>query len=460
MSKNGNYGSIKRLNWVQPKLDEGVTKSIPHNEAGSAARNPGAPVTRSGHSRLKPAINHEHEVGLYLGKAVLQPMKYGPGGVQFQRKRDSSGKFAPAQQAGQQSTAEEDQTDQQRDARLRHHRMLDRLQGKGNPDKGQSNATKAMVPGMSGADTPSSSVNDPAGAQVIGNTRSGQPIYDDPYHSAHSQFSTEDHQEAADAHSGMAQQMQASGDMAGAAQHQSAAQAHMQQSQDGMSPGGRFMDNLFGQQGAPEVQPDDMSQFSDLLGMGQGEETMSNPAIAGQGPETTMGPASPSPMAQDPGMEPMGDVGGPDALSSFLGQDDMAPGMDQNKPAAPAGMEGPKPGMINTATGGPVGPQTDVGESAASGGTFDLDELFGSAPGEEAGPEMGGDMGPEMGGDMGPDMGPEMGAEEPEMDVPESNAGAPGPDASFNDEDTMPGEEEEKEAEATIKALKALARYV
>jgi len=56
-----------------------------------------------------------------------------------------------------------------------------------------------------------------------------------------------------------------------------------------------------------------------------------------------------------------------------------------------------------------------------------------------------------------PDMGanPDMGAGEEDVDVPESNAGFPGPDAGYNEE-----EEPVDEDKATFKALRALSRYV
>jgi hypothetical protein len=570
MSKNGNYGSIRRLNWVQPKFDEKVTKSIPHSEAGDVSRGNGNPPTRGGHTALRPAVRTDYGPELYLGKAVRQAIKYGPGGAQFQRKRDSTGKFAPAQDAGAQSTAEEDQVDQQRDAKLRRHRQLDQLQGRGNPSVGQSNAKKSMIPGVSGADVPENSVND-GSSQMIGTTTSGMPIYDDPYHSAHQQFGQQEHQEAADASSQMAQQKQAAGDMAGAAQSQAAAQAHQQQGIDGTSPGNRFMDNLFGQQGTPEVQPEDMGQFSDLLGMGSDPVEDSNPAIAGNGPEAMMGqdpmmdnsmegqppmgqdpmmdpmmdpmeqdpmmggqdpmaqdpmmdpmeqdpmmdpmaqdpmmdpmaqdpmmdpmaqdpmaqdlmaqdpmaqdlmaPASPSPMAQDPGLNPMGSGTPPqaDSLSSFLGQPSMEPGMDQNKPLMPDPMEpGPKPGMVDSTTGTPIGQQTDIAESSA-GPTYDLDAFFQEVYGDgsfNAGDDpdyddsfMEGDVGDEQPGSE-PMMGDDMGGEE-ELEVPESNGGFPGPDSGYNEEPSFGGGEEEEEdyseEEATLKALRALARYV
>ena len=444
MSKNGNYGSIRKLNWVAPKFEEKVTKSIPHEEAGDIRRDYGTPPTRGGHTALRPAVRTDYGPDLFLDKAILQTPSINAktGKKQFSRKRDATGKFAPAQSAGAQSTAEEDKVDQIREDNLRQARMSDRLHGKGDPSKGQSNAKKA-IPGASGSAMPMSSVNDST-SQMVGTTTSGQPIYDDPYHSAHQQFGQPEHEEAADIHGQMAQQMQASGDMAGAARHQASSEAHMQQAQDGLSPGNRFMDNLFSQQGAPEVQPEDMGQFSDLLGMGADQGMDSNPAIAGDGPEAMMAQdpmAGQDPMAQDPmagGAPPQ-----PDPLSSFLGQDSMEPSMDQNKPLAPDPMEpGPKPGMIDSATGGPIGEQTDVsGAGEEDYASFDMSELMDEAHGMGAEPDMGAN--------------PDMGAGEEDVDVPESNAGFPGPDAGYNEE-----EEPVDEDKATFKALRALSRYV
>jgi len=486
MSKNGNYGSIRKLNWVAPKFEEKVTKSIPHEEAGDIRRDYGTPPTRGGHTALRPAVRTDYGPDLFLDKAILQTPSINAktGKKQFSRKRDATGKFAPAQSAGAQSTAEEDKVDQIREDNLRQARMSDRLHGKGDPSKGQSNAKKA-IPGASGSAMPMSSVNDST-SQMVGTTTSGQPIYDDPYHSAHQQFGQPEHEEAADIHGQMAQQMQASGDMAGAARHQASSEAHMQQAQDGLSPGNRFMDNLFSQQGAPEVQPEDMGQFSDLLGMGADQGMDSNPAIAGDGPEAMMAqdpmagqdpmaqdpmagqdPMAQDPMAQDPmamdpmaqdpmaGQDPMAQdpmaqdpmAGGappqPDPLSSFLGQDSMEPSMDQNKPLAPDPMEpGPKPGMIDSATGGPIGEQTDVsGAGEEDYASFDMSELMDEAHGMGAEPDMGAN--------------PDMGAGEEDVDVPESNAGFPGPDAGYNEE-----EEPVDEDKATFKALRALSRYV
>jgi hypothetical protein len=124
--------------------------------------------------------------------------------------------------------------------------------------------------------------------------------------------------------------------------------------------------------------------------------------------------------------------------------------MDQNKPLMPdPGMEGPKPGMEDTRTGSPIGPQTDVGESSA-GPTFDLDSMFDDGGGDDMG-GFGGESAPqEESGGFGGESAPQEEAGEEDLDVPDSNAGAPGPDAGYNEEEENP----------TMKALRALARYV
>ncbi|MCF6205369.1 MAG: hypothetical protein L3J47_00550 [Sulfurovum sp.] len=327
------FGSIKKLNWVAPVIHESTIKTELIKTYPTVPGLAMLHVAKSAKENYEGTEEEGDDLDAFMGKAVRTPVKYGPGGAQFQRKRDSSGKFSDAQDTGSESTAEDDQVNQQRDAHLRESKVKDALQGK-NPQYTQF-ATKSFQEQLE--DEEASGINDnPQG--IMGQTANGTDVQDDPYSSDHSEFSQQDHQDASSMQMDASQAKLGEGDVQGAASSNFAAQVHRNQVADSMTPGDRFMDNLFNQQGAPEIQPGQQDQFMDLLGLGPPQPQMSNPAVAGDG--TSMYGVQDPMMAQ---------------------QDPMMAQQDQNKPVAPSPMDGPKPGMVDASTGSGVGPQTNVG---------------------------------------------------------------------------------------------------
>lgn len=489
MSKK-NYGSIKPLNWVDPLPDEkAAIKSIPHKERIESYYRAGTPPTRRGafhgHKPLFSPPLDSTDVGpsLYIDKAVRMPVKYGPGGKpQFQRKRDASGKFAPEQQVGAQSTAEEDSDKLEREARLRAARNKESLrQTKMRAQEAKKgmdgSSTSVKLPGMNEAEA-SLSGSDDSYSNQIGSTNSGLPVFDDPYHSSHEEFSPADHQEAADLNNMLAQQYQSSGDMRSATKYQNNASVHNDMVNESSPPGDRFLDNLLNQQsqgqegmapdqqspGAGEITPD-MNQFSDPLG--------TDPQFDPSGLSNFVSPAPPSSSldsAPPPGQE--------DPMSAFTDPNSV----DQNKPLGGGMNEGPKPNMVDNRTGEPTGPQTEVGQASnpmnqgeqsptpdsMGQGAEDQPPIDGFSPGQDPmGPEQDADTQvidlDEMLGDEefeSEDSTPQDDDGEDQESVPDSHAGAPGPTSEFDRGSFSEDEESDDDTlKALNKAISALRKY-
>lgn len=445
----GNYGSKKKLNWHEPEYNEKTVKSVPHSERVDQLRRFGTPPTRrgayNGHSPgLSPSTPSEVTPSLYVNKAVLQPVKYGPGGKkEFERKRDPSGRFAPSQQAGEQSTAEEDSTDEQRQVRLREARARDSIRqakqqaaraargqktkpaeatvgGGRKPTTKHTAQTKKAMPSLPGSQQADSfnSAND-APSNAIGATNSGLPVFDDPYNSQHENYTPADHAEAADLNNQLAQQAQQSGDQMSAQKYQNNAAVHQEMAGENQAPGDRFLDNLMGQDPG---QPGSAMGPSTDSGMMSGQDPGMVPdQQAGMDPG--MGQTDPMQQQQagmqQPGYDqfanPMGAIpnnfsaddlqnfvapGGQEPIQDFTDPNQAPPmNADMNKPLAPGPQSGPKPGMVSTDTGDPVGPQTaegqDMGQNAAAGGDplMDMMDQGGDASME---PGMEGDDEPYM----------------------------------------------------------------
>lgn len=323
-----------------------------------------APITRQGafngrRSGLEKAIPKELDPDLLLDldekvdtvdKAVLQPTKTDSSGKeQFARKRDDSGKFTPAQNLDQQTTAQDDAAALARDHKLSQARQNDKKKGV-NPEKNKvtfGNTNKGMdsIP-MSGNSL--NPTQPQSNAQVIGMTAAGMPIYDDPYHPDHNSFSKEDFMQAS--------QLVSQTDP-------EKASIFMQLAQENNSPMERLQER--------QSQPGGQSQGS-MAGAVQTMKSL-NPFdwfFQQQHPGAQPGGT--------PGMPPMGANQNTMASSPQPGaagppQPGM-PGMnpDQNKPQMPgmdpSGMRsGPKPGMVNTMNpGGPPGTQNGMDQFAGS----------------------------------------------------------------------------------------------
>jgi hypothetical protein len=508
-----NHGSIKKLNWQTPKFADRVVKSVSHDERVAEHSRQGTPPTRQGGfngaaSNLIPALPAELNPNITVNKAVLQPVKYGPGGPQFQRKRDPSGKFATTQQAGQESTAEEDKARTEQAAELSEARKREIVR---EMTKKAFGSVPQQVPGVSGETSSMTAGNDNT-SQQLGSTKSGKPVFDDPDHSSHGNFGPEDHQDAMNLNNSKAQEAQSQGDQVGAAKHAQNAKTHSDMLTEGASPGDRFMDNLFGPAATPSMPPEGLqSATQDPLGdpnagPGMGQTPTDPNAGMGQPPDMNnfmdlMGQA-PAPMEQPPmdaNQPPMNPVGQPPTDPSMvpnqppMGQPPMDPStmpnqsvpmqppqdplnafvnppVDQHKPtgAPPSGV-GPAPGMKHTATGGPVGPQTEAQPANGNFGT--TDPMSGQDP--NAGLDLESLF--ETNGDEG-DSDFNFGGEDDEVD---SGFGAEdnGEDDSDNmeDDDQSNGNDDNgfggnfdrdnndadtKKLEATAKAISALRRYL
>lgn len=485
MKGNGNHGSKIPLNLQERKaLPEQVVKSASHEERNLRDLRAGTPPTRWGMFNgampaTQPAPPPSPSLLLPVSKAVRDPALAGGGiGDTVSRKRGPDGKFAQAQSAGPQTTATEDLANHEREARLAEKRYLKALGIEeeqpgtppgppaaggglgdaapavgGNPNMPPNNDTpppqppagtggpaaaggppmpqssgpqlakpqppqpgmppqqpgmppQAGVPGAApapgGAGAPpgadpaqgmgqagADQAGDPLAAMQmmpIGQTKAGMPIFDDPYNPAHSSFTPDQHREASQMHNQQAEMMTTSGRIPQALDHQMKAQIHNDLANDAQSP----MERMMAQQTGGGANP--MDQF--LTQMGQ-QTPGDNNGLAGARP-------------------------------------------DQNKPLTPDAQSGPLPGMLNTHTGGKVGPQS---QSQQHAGTVEqpqgmppdpqgssMPDVSGPVPGEMPGGAF--DFRPEEFEDVdqsGEEATPGVGAE----GAPPSNAGAvtqPGPD--------------------------------
>lgn len=398
MSLPGDIGSLVPLNLHLRRsvMPSPVQKSESHEARIANASRAGTPPTRWGmyHGTMPsttPGTPDALNPRLYIGKAVIDPAQAGTGsGDSAQRKRDpSTGKFAQAQSTGQQSTAEEDLAAQQRAARLSQQRYQKALQNAGmgqeqpaqqQPMKPQNQGgaagggmpqlarpkpanpmQQAGVPasppgqGMAGINNAMGDDQMQGGDQAIGQTQEGMPIYDDPYHPEHSNFTPDQHQAAADLHNQQAEMHTSSGRIPTALDHQLKARIHTDLAQDGSSP----MQRMLSRQGMP--------------GQAQGQGN------------------------QMPGAVPPGGAPVENPMDDFLTQmSDKKPGNknaieDQNKPnfGQPQDNQGPLPRMTNTNTNSPVGPQS---QSASHAGTVEQPQMIppGPPPGNGSMPEISG----------------------------------------------------------------------
>lgn len=425
MKNFGDVGSIISLNINQREIvSQPVAKSESHAQRIERASREGTPLTRRGmYNGVMPAtlpgIPAALNPPLFIAKAVINPADAGTGsGDSAQRKRDTStGKFTEKQDAGPQTTATDDLAAQQRTARLAERRYLKALgvpespmpnKPPGNPmadagipgsPPGQGGAPGAppappeqgAAPG--GPPDPNAAAGgppdpnaqqmggappmpgQPMGEQPMGTSPDGTPIYSDPYHEAHSSFSPEQHDAASQLHQQMAEQMTGQGRIPTAMEHQMKAAIHGEMGRDAMSPMTRMAMDQQGVQGMA-AKPGEVPEMTGAaLPPGAGGPN-SNPALGGQGG---------------------------DAMDQFLTNlPDQVPG-GQNKPMGPnqaqdtaAQVAGPEPRMINTYTGGPVGPLTPPQNHA---GTFPEQQPMPPSPPPGAGsmPQIGQGQDPGMG---------------------------------------------------------------
>lgn len=323
------HGSPKPLNWREPDFIIPMRKSASWEERADVYNRFGSPPIRRGsvHGSLPdliPALPPEMNPPLFLEKAVRQPQDPTSSRPQFSRKRDSSGQFVESQQAGTESTAAEDAENLTRESKLRSAKQRKQQR----PDWAPAQAGKVAqrqagkmgkaVPGAQTAVTDNAiagaSANQPE-SEPIAETPSGKLIYDDPYHPEHDSLTPEEHQYAMQYHQEMADASATSGDHERSMQCQQKASAHEEMMQNTQSPMDRAANQVPGQNAPPQ-----------------------------------------QPMPGQPGLNKALNYSyQPDNLNEFLAPHDQA------KPSFGGPNEGPAPGMINTNTGTPVGPQTDVG---------------------------------------------------------------------------------------------------
>lgn len=375
----------KPLNWVQPKIEEKITKSYSSlDEQIDIKSRMGTPPTRKGMfngSMPDLTLKTLPSVPLVL-KAVINPALAGSGSVDTgsQRKRDPvTGKFSSAPVGGPQTTAADDQSEARHQEEAVRAKLQEQFLGKGprrvksaqninkaTTDMGQmqngpppfaqpSNSSPGQVPGMPpsappgqagqvpGLGSPPGQVSgqpmsppgmgmggqDPNmgpnpmmnGDMPMGQTQSGMPIYDDPYHPDHGMFGSQEHGEAAQLHQQQSDAAAASGKIPSALDHQLKSKIHSELANDSMSPTERMANN--------KLQP--------TGGVAQG------------GSQNNLT----SPDSQDP-------------VATFLSQ--MNGSGDQGKPIFGSNSmgNGPKPGMMNTQTGTAQGAGTDASSWAGS----------------------------------------------------------------------------------------------
>lgn len=352
MAKNsGNHGSKKPLERGTGVVSKPATikKSAFEDEVYRRSLQ-GTPPTRRGAFNgvlpsLKPNIPADLNPPLVINKALIVAPKPGvPEGsrAQVARKRDDHGKFVESGSQGQETSADQDSDDAERRERLAAARMRDRLNpdsprrpseqrrvaqkafGQPEPNPFQqakqpqqsqqpqfgtdpqaqsaSNTLDTSPPADAGFGSPDQMTEGSPG-QVMGNTMSGMPIFDDPFHPGHEGFSADDHMSAAQLHEQAAQEAEMAGDYIQSAIAKLRASVHTGLSQDAQSPMDRFA-----QQSAGSTQ---------------------------------------DPMAQD------SMAGGQDPMNSFGGGDQQKP-IFQNQQAN----QGPLPGMMNTQTQSPIGMQS------------------------------------------------------------------------------------------------------
>jgi hypothetical protein len=511
-----NYGPKKPLNWREPTFAKAVKRVTTLEEKLDIHYRDGTPPTRGGASwgapsGLRPPIPSKLNPPLII-KAVLAPVKYGEEGKpQFARKRGPDGKFVEAESTGSESTAQDDAQRNERESKLSEHRSHDKLvdtklraqavsrgESVKNPsvkdnkekDGKVDKALGSQVPGVSSA-MPIDTVNDPVSKQ-IGVTKTGNPIFDDPHHSEHTDFTPDDHQDAAQANATGAQQAMAAGDQAGAMRMQNNASIHDSMANDTSNPSTRFLNQLTTDNGqAPSM--DDLPQ-DDLSALMGGTPPTQDPMAAQTatqppgmqstpqdglstlmgGPTAPMPPPSAAPTGVTPpnvppvahntaGAEP--DFRS-DALSNFVD-----PGADKNKPTMNPPAAGPAPGMINSQTGTGVGPQTDSSQFAGTmsqpqspqdemspvspdtsdtTGAVDLDQLFGNGEdGDSDTPPMGAPGEESDDSDSMPN--------DPADDKPSFGGKEPASDDSADESDE---EDKDKLKVAMNKALVALSRLI
>lgn len=375
-----NFGSKRPLNWNPANLPESnLEKSLTHEEKLAAHLRKGAPPTNPGSfygvkSVLTPAIPQELNPPLVLEKALLVPIKTGPGGKkELPRKRDEHGKFAEAQQTGTQSAAVDDAAENEREARGAATKIQNGVRKGGN------------LPGMTDS---SLMANNPVtqNKPPIGLSLSGGLIHDDPYHPDHGAFTPEDHMQAGNLHDQNAQASSSTGDLAGAAEHQQKAAIHRQLAEDKKSPMERFSNNMAkdpNKQAVKSLNPFDwffQQQHANQPGF-------NTPNMNGVQP-------------------PMG--GTP---------------TDQNKPnLGNMTGQGPSPGMINTQTGTGMGPQTSPPNNPS------FNSQFGVGPQSD----LANQTLPDNAGVVPPPMDPMTGGQmaqmaSPPMPMPGSPPGPPNP---------------------------------
>jgi hypothetical protein len=258
--------------------------------------------------------------------------------------------------------------------------------------------------------------------QPLGQTPDGMPIYDDPHHPNHSNFSPEHHQAASDLHGQMAQQALMQGKTPTALDHQLKQKIHGDMANDAQTPSARAAQKF-----------------------GQAPMQGGAPGMPGQ-----------PPMGNQPGQDPMGD------FMNLMGN--KQPGNqnsfpDQNKPTMGQPQGGPKPGLLNTQTGGPMGPQTNA---QGMGGAVQQPQGMPATPQGGSMPEPGNGL-PPMPGEMPTDpfdwspddfgsdgeQSGEGGNPDQGGQPPDSNAGAPSdvggnerkPEPSGNGSESSPGDD-------------------
>lgn len=292
MSKKSiDVGSPVPLNWTTPTFNIKKAKKTGWDQATEEFSRHGTPLTtRGSFNGVMPGIQPAPPSSpkLVIKKAVLAPVKTTTTGTkpQLGRRRDEHGKFTESASAGPQTTAQDDAARAEREAkRASSRRMTKTMEGFNSFNKEQA----------------------PPQQEAMGNVPSGLPLYDDPYHPEHQDFTAEDHLSAAEMHIREAQEAMSSGDQQTAMMGQQKAGIHKELASDLASPSERAMSTLSDATAAP--QPGSMPGAAEFM----------NP------------------------------------LERFLKPQHQE---DQGKPLMPDRAGGPKPGMFNTRTGLPVGQQS------------------------------------------------------------------------------------------------------
>ena len=368
---NSYNGSKKPLNHKPIVLPESTEKSLSWQEKVEKFYRGGSPITKSGdfngaksnlHPKVPKELNPPILVKALGGNTTPKP---GAAGPQYGRKRDEHGRFSETQSAGSESAAHEDLANAERDQREAERQMGIVHEKREKKPFISKNFNSSIGSSPLDMPMPQQSQMD----QPVASTMSGMPVYDDPFHQEHQGFGPNEHNEAANIREQMSMDAAGSGDQMGAMQHSQAAEAHRDLANDSMSPMERKVDQMPGQQ----MSPPSFGQQPQSPPMDFDSQQQSSPPPQQEQPPMNFGDDTEEPSMEEGSPEEQPEE--EESQNPFKkGIDDGARKFDnfldvnrkfQNKPLMPPANPGPSPGMVNSQTAQPTGPQTTMNNQFA-----------------------------------------------------------------------------------------------